>query len=64
MQMSSDSEPRGAKRDLEDVTKIEPGSKKANQGQAANGGKQAGPRSDEAGRPLAPQTGEPIDHSH
>jgi len=52
------------KADLEDVAEIEPGSKKGNQGQAANGGDQAGPSSDEAGAPLAPQTGEPIDHSH
>lgn len=42
----------------------QPGPVKETAGQRAHGGDQAGPASDQAGRPLAPQTGEPIDHAH
>ena len=62
--MNADSNKHGEKRNLDDVVEIEPGSKKGNEGQAVNGGDQAGPSSDQAGRPQAPQTGEPIDHAH
>ena len=48
----------------EDVEEIEPASKRGDQGETTHGGDVAGPSSDQAGKPLAPQTGEPIDHSH
>ena len=49
---------------IEDVEEIAPDSKRGTEGQSAHGGRQVGPSSDEAGKPQAPQTGEPIDHSH
>lgn len=49
---------------IDDVEEIEPASKRSDEGQTAHGGDVAGPSSDQAGKPLAPQTGEPIEHSH
>lgn len=45
--------------DLENSVKDEPESKHGKQGQAANGGDQAGPNSDESGRTIAPGMGNP-----
>ena len=62
MDQSTTSSPGGG--NLDDVEEIAPGSKQGNEGTAAHGGDVEGPSSDDAGRPLAPQTGEPIDHAH
>jgi hypothetical protein len=55
----TDGNPTSTDHDLEDVAKTDPASKRGNSGQAAHGGDQAGPSSDDAGRPLSPQTGDP-----
>ena len=55
----TDGNPTGTDHDLEDVAETKPGSKHATGGQAAHGGDQAGPSSDDPGRPLSPQTGDP-----
>lgn len=60
----TDKTPREQNGELRDVEEIAPASKRPTDGQAAHGGDQAGPGSDEAGRPIAPQTGDPHDHSH
>jgi hypothetical protein len=57
--MTEASSKSGSTRDLEDVLEEKPESKHGEQGQAANGGEQAGANSDDAGRPIAPQTGSP-----
>ena len=62
--MDGNSSNRDPKRDLDNVLEEEPESKRGMEGQAAHGGRQVGPNSDQAGKPQAPQTGEPIDHSH
>lgn len=62
--MDGNSNNRGAKRDLEDVLELGPESEHGTEGQAAHGGRQVGPNSDEAGKPQAPQTGEPLDRGH
>ena len=49
----------GSDRDVDEVTEIEPGSKRGKMGQAAHGGDQAGANSADAGKPQAPQTGDP-----
>lgn len=48
----------------EEVEELAPASKRGDEGKSGHGGDVTGPSSDEPGRPLAPQTGEPIDHSH
>ncbi|HET7315937.1 MAG TPA: hypothetical protein VFI88_00750 [Sphingomicrobium sp.] len=57
--MTSNSSKSPSRRHLEHVLEEKPESKHGEQGQAANGGDQAGPNSDEGGRPIAPQTGNP-----
>jgi hypothetical protein len=64
MMMSADSNNDREKRDVEDMRDVDSGALKPTDGQIANGGEQAGPASDDAGRPIEPQTGEPIDHAH
>lgn len=55
----ADNNRNDADRDIEDVAEIEPNSKRGKSGQAAHGGDQAGPSSADAGKPQAPQTGDP-----
>jgi hypothetical protein len=62
--MNSNSSNRDQKRDPESTIELAPDSKHGTEGQAAHGGRQVGPNSDDAGKPQAPQTGEPIDHAH
>lgn len=47
------------RRDLEEVLDEDPQSKHGDEGEAVHGGEQAGPNSDRAGQPIAPQTGDP-----
>ena len=55
----TDGNATGTDHDLKDVAEVDPASKRGQSGQAAHGGDQAGPSSDDAGRPLSPQTGDP-----
>jgi hypothetical protein len=57
--MNGNSSNREQNRDLDDVLEHEPESSHGDQGEAANGGEQAGPNSDRGGEPIAPQTGNP-----
>ncbi|WP_155264139.1 hypothetical protein [Sphingomonas segetis] len=57
--MNGNSSNRDQRPDLDDVLEQEPESSHGDQGEAANGGEQAGPNSDRAGAPIAPQTGNP-----
>lgn len=45
--------------DVDDVIEIAPDSKRGKAGQAAHGGDRAGASSHQAGKPQAPQTGDP-----
>ncbi len=47
------------KRNLHDVLEEDPSSKRGNEGESVDGGRQAGPNSDRAGQPIEPQTGDP-----
>lgn len=55
----ADTSRKGGDAAIDDVAEIEPGSKRGKAGQAAHGGDQAGPSSADAGKPQAPQTGDP-----
>lgn len=57
--MNSNSSTDGQKRDLEDLLEEDPQSKHGDEGEAVNGGDQAGPNSSRSGQPIAPQTGDP-----
>lgn len=57
--MTADNSTPGDDREREDQIEIEPDSKRGTEGEAASEGRRAGANSDEAGRPLAPQTGNP-----
>jgi hypothetical protein len=62
--MTGNSSNDGHKRDFEDAAEADPQSKHGDQGESVNGGRQTGPNSTRGGEPIAPQTGEPIEHSH
>lgn len=62
--MDSNSSNSEGKRGTEEVIEVAPDSKRGTEGEAVHGGRQVGPNSDNAGEPQAPQTGEPIEHSH
>ena len=55
----SNSNTPGNDRDIDDVAEIDPAAKRGKMGQAAHAGDQAGPNSADAGKPQAPQTGNP-----
>ena len=57
--MSNNSSKPRQKLDLEDVIEREPDSKHGTEGETANQGLRAGPNSDQAGKPQAPQVGNP-----
>ncbi len=57
--MDSNSSKHGGTRDLDDVIEHDPQSKHGSEGEAAHGGRVVGPNSDQAGKPQAPQTGDP-----
>jgi len=55
----TDGNPRGSGQESEDRTGVEPEAKGRSSGRTANEGTLAGPSSDDAGAPIAPQTGDP-----
>lgn len=57
--MDSTSSNHDGKRDRDAVIEHEPQSKHGTEGEAAHGGRVVGPNSDQAGKPQAPQTGDP-----
>lgn len=62
--MTGNSSNDAQKGGLDDAAEPDPQSKRGDQGESVNGGRQAGPNSARSGEPIAPQTGEPIEHSH
>jgi hypothetical protein len=56
--MNSNNSNRGQQRKVEEMIEG-PQSDNGDEGEAVNGGRQAGPNSDRGGQPLAPQVGDP-----
>lgn len=57
--MTQDNRNKESETSLDDIAEIDPESKHGLEGELANEGRQAGPNSDQAGKPQSPQTGNP-----